>query len=219
MTDNIRVVAADDHPEVLARICRVVEAMPGVEIVGSATNGQEAVTLTKQIEPDIILMDLRMPLLSGTDATELIVASGSQAKIIALTSMEDDASFHGALRAGVTGFLLKTSSRGELLHAIRQVHSGESILSPALITRILQRYEPALPPSPEVAALSDVDRELLRHIGEGLSNTEISEEMDLTLSTVKTYVSRLLKKLGARDRAQLVIIAYDNGIVTRRESR
>lgn len=212
---DIRVLAADDHPEVLARVCRIVSKMPGVEVVGSATNGQEAVTAAQRLDPDVILMDLRMPLLDGIQATARIVGLGLKAKVIALTSLEDDEAFHAALRAGVAGFLLKTSSRGELLHAIQQVHRGEAILSPALITRVLKRYEPAHPQSEAVAALSDVDRELLRHIGEGLSNSEIVEAMNLSMSTVKTYVSRLLRKLDARDRAQLVILAYKNGVATR----
>ena len=127
--------------------------------------------------------------------------------------MEDDYTFHDALRAGVAGFLLKTSSRGEIMHAIQQVHLGESMLSPSLITRVLTNYERGHRPSKMVRELPEKDQELLRLIAQGLSNLEIAEKLSLSPATVKSYVSRLLTKLGARDRAQLVILAYQNGLV------
>lgn len=133
---------------------------------------------------------------------------------MALTSLEDDATFHEALRAGVTGFLLKTSSRGEIMHAIQQAHHGESMLSPSLITRVLANYEPGQRPAKEIEDLSSRDLELLRLISQGLSNAELAEQLTLSPATIKSYVSRLLSRLGARGRAQLVILAYRNGVVT-----
>lgn len=134
-------------------------------------------------------------------------------RIITFTSLEDDATFHEALRAGITGFLLKTSSRGETLHAIQQVHRGEAMLSPKLITRVLENYEQGHRPSKLNTDLPDKNLELLRVVTEGLSNNEIAERLNLSPATIKSYISRLLTKLGARDRAQLVILAYENGVV------
>ncbi len=134
-------------------------------------------------------------------------------RVIALTSLEDDATLHDALRAGVVGFLLKTSTRGEIMHTIQQVHLGEAMLSPKLITRVLSRYERGHRPSEQIQELSEKDLSLLRLITQGLSNDEIAEEMKFTSATVKSYVSRLLSRLDVRDRAQLVILAYQNGVV------
>ncbi|RRD03599.1 DNA-binding response regulator [Arachnia propionica] len=209
---EIRVLVAEDHDQVRARIQRIVDAMPGITVVGNAANGLTAVSAAKRLEPDVILMDISMPILNGIDASRQIVDLGLPSRIIALTSLEDDATFHEALRAGVAGFLLKTSSRGEIMHAIQQVHAGESMLSPSLITRVLAHYEPPHRPSKVITDLPDKDRELLRLIARGLSNTELAEHLGLSPATVKSYVSRLLGKLGARDRAQLVILAYENGL-------
>lgn len=209
---EIRVLVAEDHDQVRARIERIVEAMPGITVVGTATNGLVAVSAAKRLTPDVILMDISMPILNGIEATRQIVDLNLDSRIIALTSLEDDATFHEALRAGVAGFLLKTSSRGEIMHAIQQVHLGESMLSPSLITRVLASYEPANRPSKIITDLPEKDQELLRLIARGLSNNELAEHLGLSPATVKSYVSRLLSKLGARDRAQLVILAYENGL-------
>lgn len=209
---EIRVLVAEDHDQVRERIQRIVEAMPGIVVVGTAANGLVAVSAAKRLEPDVILMDISMPILGGIEATQQIVENGLKSRIIALTSLEDDATFHEALRAGVTGFLLKTSSRGEIMHAIQQVHNGESMLSPKLITRVLANYETAHRPTKLITDLPQRDRELLKLIAQGLSNAELAERLGLSPTTVKSYVSRLLSKLGARDRAQLVILAYENGL-------
>ena len=210
---EIRVLIAEDHDQVRARIQRIVDAMPGIVVVGAAANGLTAVSTAKRLDPDVILMDISMPVLDGIQATRQIVDLGLRARVIALTSLEDDYTFHDALRAGVAGFLLKTSSRGEIMHAIQQVHLGESMLSPSLITRVLTNYERGHRPSKAISELPEKDQELLRLIAQGLSNLEIAEELSLSPATVKSYVSRLLTKLGARDRAQLVILAYQNGLV------
>ncbi len=213
MSNSIRVLIVEDHEKVRNQIMRIVAAMPGVEIVGSATNGLNGVALARRQDPDVILMDINMPVMDGITATQQLTDIGSRARVIALTSLEDDSTFHRALRAGVSGFLLKTSSRGEILHAIQQVHLGEAILSPKLITRVLSRYEPASRPSKQIRELPAGQTTLLRLIAQGLSNDEIAHQLGFTSSTVKSYISRLLHRLGARDRAQLVILAYKNGIV------
>lgn len=211
---EIHVLVAEDHDQVRERIQRIVDAMPGIAVVGTAANGLMAVSAAKRLDPDVILMDISMPILDGIEATQQIVDLGLKARIIALTSLEDDSTFHKALRAGVAGFLLKTSSRGEIMHAIQQVHCGESMLSPSLITRVLANYEPGHRPCKSIAELPERDLELLKLVSQGLSNTEIAEQLGLSPATVKSYISRLLSRLGARDRAQLVILAYKNGIVT-----
>lgn len=211
---EIRVLVAEDHDQVRERIQHIVDAMPGIAVVGTVANGLMAVSAAKRLDPDVILMDISMPILNGIDATQQIVDLGLKARIIALTSLEDDSTFHKALRSGVAGFLLKTSSRGEIMHAIQQVHCGESMLSPSLITRVLANYEPGHRPCKSIAELHERDLELLKLVSQGLSNTEIAERLGLSPATVKSYISRLLSRLGARDRAQLVILAYKNGIVT-----
>lgn len=210
---EIQVLIAEDHDQMRARIERMVNAMPGLAVVGAAANGLAAVSAAKRLDPDIVLMDLNMPVLDGIRATRQIVGLGLRARVIALTSLEDESTFHEALRAGVAGFLLKTSSRGEIMHAIQQVHLGEAMLSPKLITRVLATYENRLRPSKEIGELPEKDVQLLQLVAQGLSNSEIAEELSLTQATVKSYVSRLLSRLGARDRAQLVVLAYRNGVV------
>lgn len=210
---EIQVLIAEDHEQMRARIERMVNAMPGLVVVGAAANGLAAVSAAKRLDPDIVLMDLNMPVLDGIRATRQIVDLGLRSRVIALTSLEDESTFHEALRAGVAGFLLKTSSRGEVMHAIQQVHLGESMLSPKLITRVLATYEKRLRPSKEIGELPEKDMQLLRLVAQGMSNSEIAEELSLTQATVKSYVSRLLSRLGARDRAQLVVLAYRNGVL------
>lgn len=210
----IRVMVVDDHPEMLKRLSRFVDTVPGVTCVGSVRDGQAAVEAALKAPPDVILMDLRMPRMDGIEATRRIVKAGLHTRIIALTSLEDDSTFHSALRAGVSGFLLKSSSRGEIVHAIQHVHEGDSMLSPSLITRVLTRYESNLERTDEIEHLSDREVRLLAAVGRGLSNDQIAEELELSPSTVKSYVSRLLTRVGARDRAQLVVLAHRTGIVT-----
>lgn len=212
-SSGIRVLIVEDHEKVRAQIQRIVESMPGVTVVGTATNGLNGVSLANRLDPDVILMDISMPVMDGIKATQQLSDIGARGRVIALTSLEDDATFHAALRAGVVGFLLKTSTRGEILHAIQQVHLGEAMLSPKLITRVLSRYERGNQPSEKIRELPERDLSLLRLVAEGLSNDEIATELGFTPATVKSYISRLLSRLNARDRAQLVIIAYQNGVV------
>ena len=174
---KIRVMIVDDQPQALEEVQKLVERMPGISIAATARNGQEAVKLAEQCRPDVILIDLRTPVMAGIATTQHITARGLQARIIALTSFEDDQTFHKSLRAGVTGFILKTSSPGEIAHAIQQVYLGESMLSPKLISRVLSRYEPGLPLSDIVTALTEKEIHLLTLVGQGLNNTEIAENM------------------------------------------
>ena len=187
---KIRVMIVDDQPQALEEVQKLVERMPGISIAATARNGQEAVKLAEQCRPDVILIDLRTPVTAGITTTQHITARGLQARIIALTSFEDDQTFHKSLRAGVTGFILKTSSPGEIAHAIQQVYLRESMLSPKLISRVLSRYEPGLPLSDIVTALTEKEIHLLTLVGQGLNNTEIAENMHLSKSTVKaTYLA------------------------------
>lgn len=210
----IRVLVVDDHPEMVRRISRFVDFMPGVSCVGAVRDGRAAVEAAMASDPDVILMDLRMPVMDGIEATRRIVAAGLRARVIALTSLEDDDSFHRALRAGVSGFMLKSSSRGEIAHAIQRVHEGESMLSATLITRVLTRYGSNLDHTDQIAHLTDREVALLALVGRGLSNDQIAQELDLSPATVKSYVSRLLIRVTARDRAQLVVLAHRTGVVT-----
>lgn len=178
-----------------------------MQLVGVARDGVQALELVAGTEPDVALMDLRMPHLDGIETTRRIVAS-STVQVLALTSWSDDELFHAALAAGVSGFLLKTATREEIVHAVRQVNGGESILSPGLVTRVLSRYRASLAPDPGVDNLSDREISLLRLVGEGLSNDEIAMRLFLSPASVKTYVSRLLSRTGCRDRAQLVRLAF-----------
>lgn len=209
----IRVLVVDDHAVVLSRLRRLVDDLPDMVCVGAAADGLEAVALALKLAPDVILMDMRMPNLDGASATRRIVESGLPSRIIALTAMEDDETFHNALAAGASGFILKGSSRGELAHAIHVVDGGESILSPTLVSRVLRDYVKGSKPSCLVG-LKEREVELLRLVGRGLSNDEIATELSLSPTTVKSYVSRLLSATRRRDRAQLVILAYQSGLVT-----
>lgn len=211
----IRVLVAEDHPELLRRISRFVDNMPGMTCVGAVRDGRAAVDAATDLAPDVVLMDLRMPELDGVSATEEITKGGLRSRVIALTVFDDDATFHRALLAGVSGFVLKSSSRDDIADAIRQVYDGESVLSPSLMTRVLARYESSLEHPDEISHLTEREVTLLGCVGRGLSNDEIADEMTLSPHTVKSYISRLLTKVHCRDRAQLAILAHRSGVVTR----
>ncbi|MGW1716716.1 response regulator [Streptomyces sp. NPDC002156] len=215
----IRVLLADDQTLVRAAFAMLVESAPGMEVVGQAGTGRQAVELARSARADLVVMDIRMPDLDGIEATRLIAADEDLAgvKVLVLTTYDTDEYVVEALRAGASGFLVKDTKPAELLDAIRTVAAGEALLSPgptaSLIARLLRSAEAPTPTGgPE--CLTERERGVLRLVARGLNNTEIAETLGLSPLTAKTHVSRIMGKLGARDRAQLVIVAYESGLVT-----
>jgi DNA-binding NarL/FixJ family response regulator len=217
----IRVLLADDQALVRAGFRVLIESEPDLEVVGEAADGHEAYEMTVAEQPDVVLMDIRMPNVDGIAATADIVADERTAgvRVLVLTTFELDEYVFRALRAGASGFLLKDTQPGELLAAIRVVAAGEALLSPrvtrAVIAEFASRPEPgAKVDGKALAFLTEREREVLTLIGRGLSNSEIGETLFIGAATTKTHVSRILAKLHARDRAQLVVFAYETGLVT-----
>ncbi|MEU3747792.1 MULTISPECIES: response regulator [Streptomyces] len=213
----IRVLLADDQHLVRASFAMLVESAPDMEVVGQAANGKEAVELARSARADVVVMDVRMPELDGIGATRLIAADEDLAgvKVLVLTTYDTDEHVMEALRAGASGFAVKDIRPAELLAAIRTVAAGEALLSPGPTSLLIARAL-ALPPAPATGGpegLSDREREVLTLVGRGLNNTEIAEALGLSPLTAKTHVSRIMGKLAARDRAQLVIVAYESGLV------
>jgi DNA-binding NarL/FixJ family response regulator len=213
---TIRILIADDQALVRAGFAMILDARPDLEVVGEAADGSEAVRLTAQRLPDVVLMDIRMPVVDGVEATRRIVASGSPARVIVLTTYDLDEHVDGALRAGASGFLLKDVRPPELVEGIRAVAGGDALLDAAVTRRLLDRYAPTLPgpPTPvDAGPLSCREVEVLRLIAAGRSNAEIARDLTLSEATVKTHVSAILRKLGLRDRVQAVVHAYAIGLV------
>jgi DNA-binding NarL/FixJ family response regulator len=214
---TIRVAIADDQALVRSGFRLILEGRPDLEVVGEAEDGAQAVALVQELEPDVILLDIRMPNLDGIEATKRIVASGSRTRILVLTTFDLDEYVYGAVRAGASGFLLKDVRPGELVDAIRVVASGSALLGPTAVERLLKRFSPPadlpLPDTVAVGSLTDREAETLQLIANGLSNAEIAARLVVSETTVKTHVSNLLRKLGVRDRVQAVIAAYDAGVV------
>ncbi|MFG2295735.1 response regulator [Streptomyces sp. NPDC048603] len=213
----IRVLLADDQTLVRASFAMLVDSAPDMEVVGQAANGKEAVELARSARADLVVMDVRMPELDGIGATRLIAADEDLAgvKVLVLTTYDTDEHIVEALRAGASGFVVKDIRPAELLAAIRTVAAGESLLSPGptarVIARVLAAPDTTVTGGPE--DLSERERQVLVLVARGLNNTEIAETLGLSPLTAKTHVSRIMGKLGARDRAQLVITAYESGLV------
>nr|WSY55044.1 response regulator transcription factor [Streptomyces sp. NBC_00886] len=214
----IRVLLADDQHLVRAAFAMLVESAKDMEVVGQAATGREAVALARTERADLVLMDVRMPDLDGIEATRLIAADEDLAgvKILVLTTYDTDENVVEALRAGASGFLVKDTRPAELLDAIRTVAAGEALLSPGPTARLIARFlrGPAAPATGGPECLSERERGVLALVARGLNNTEVAEALGLSPLTAKTHVSRIMGKLGARDRAQLVIVAYESGMVT-----
>jgi DNA-binding NarL/FixJ family response regulator len=217
---SIRVAIADDHALVRAGFRALIEAEPGLEVVGEAADGAEAIELARTAQPDVILMDIRMPGTDGVAATSQITSqrpAGQQpARVLVLTTFDLDEYVYAALRAGASGFLLKDTPPAELLTAIRIIAAGDALLAPSVTRKLIREFarRPSASPRPSLDTVTDRERDVLALVARGLSNAEIATELFITLATVKTHVSRLLAKLSARDRAQLIVIAYESGFVT-----
>lgn len=218
---TIRVALADDQTLVRAGFRILVESAPDMTVVGEATTGRGAVRLARELRPDIVLMDIRMPELDGIEATRQISADPDlvATRVLILTTFETDDNVVEAIRAGASGFLLKDAEPEELLEAIRVVTQGEALLAPSVTRRLIAAFvaSPArtsLPlPADGLDVLTEREREVLALIAHGLNNTEIGERLFVSVATAKTHVSRIMAKLDARDRAQLVMIAYETGLV------
>ena len=213
----IRVLVADDQALVRGGFRSILETQPDVEVVGEAENGQEAVDLTATTAPDVVLMDIRMPRLDGIAATSAILASPAPPKVLILTTFDLDDYVYDALRAGASGFLLKSAPPRELADAIRTVASGDALLAPQVTRRLIEDYvaRPRHGASRDVAfdRLTPRENEVLMLIARGLSNGEIAGRLYLSEPTVKTHVTRVLAKLRVRDRLQAVVLAYESGLV------
>jgi DNA-binding NarL/FixJ family response regulator len=214
---TIRVVLADDQPLVRAGLRVLIAGTPGIDVAGEAATGAEAVRLARDIGPDVVLMDIRMPGMDGIEATRLIAAGQDAARVIVLTTFDDDDYVYAALRAGASGFLVKDMALDDILTAIRVVAAGDALIAPSVTRRLIEDFAARPRPAPRSRALPGVtgrEREVLTLVGQGMSNAEIAARLVISTATAKAHVARLLAKLGARDRVQLVIAAYEAGLVS-----
>jgi DNA-binding NarL/FixJ family response regulator len=215
---KVRVAVADDQALVRSGFAVLLRSADDIEVVGEAADGLEAVELVTRERPDVILMDIRMPEMDGLEATRRITGSDADTRVLILTTFDLDEYVFTALRAGASGFLLKDTQPEELLTAVRVVAAGEALLAPKVTRRLIEQFvqEPARSPieqRPELDTLTERELEVLGAVARGLSNAEIGEQLFMSHATAKTHVSRLLSKLYARDRAQLVMLAYESGII------
>ncbi|MGW1177471.1 response regulator [Kitasatospora sp. NPDC002543] len=235
-------VLADDQPLVRAALEMVITETADVEVVGEAGSGTEAVRLAAELRPDVVVMDIRMPGMDGIEATRLVTADGGPTRVVVLTTFDEDEHVYAALHAGASGFLVKDMALDDILGAVRVVAAGDALIAPSVTRRLIGAFAGGRPPwsgaagaparsggragsaatataataaaERRLAAITGREREILTLVGRGLSNTEIAAELVLSVATVKTYMTRLLAKLDARDRVQLVILAYEAGLVS-----
>ncbi|CAL9342936.1 response regulator [Streptomyces sp. NPDC057837] len=218
---SISVLLADDQPMIRTGFRYILEAEPDIEVVGEAADGREAVEETRRLSPDVVLMDIRMPVMDGVEATRLIAAGGLASRVIILTTFDLDQHVLDALRAGASSFLVKDGPADSLVAAIRTVAAGDAVLAPRVTRRLLERFaglpsEAAPPVPPRLDVLTGRELDVLRTLARGLSNAEIAAELGIGETTVKTHLAHILEKLQLRDRVQAVILAYDSGLVTPR---
>jgi DNA-binding NarL/FixJ family response regulator len=215
----IRVLVADDQAAVRGGFAALIDAQESMQVVGEATNGREAVDLARRVFPHVVLMDIRMPVLDGLEATRLICTDAALARtrVLVLTTFDLDEYVYDALRAGASGFLLKETRPRELLHAIEVVAAGDALIAPSITRRLIAEFAARREPSQAPAALTDLtdrEREILALIARGLSNAEIAGRLVISPLTAKTHVSNILRKLDCHDRAALVALAYETGLIT-----
>ncbi|MBT2392661.1 response regulator transcription factor [Streptomyces sp. ISL-1] len=216
---TIRVVIADDQAMVRQGFTVLLNAEPGIEVIGQAVDGREAVSKVAELDPDVVLMDIRMPELGGIEATRRITrAPGATVKVLVLTTFDLDEYVYEALRAGASGFLLKDASASQLAEAVRVVAAGDALLSPNITKRLITEFSrtagaPRTPLKERVGDLTERETEVLNLIAQGLSNAEIASRLVVAEQTVKTHVSRILVKLGLRDRTQAAVFAYETGLI------
>lgn len=217
----IRVVVADDQALVRRGFASILDSIDGIDVVGEAEHGADAVAIAIRERPDVILMDVRMPHMDGLEATRRITSDPDLGgtRILILTTFDLDEYVHEALCAGASGFLLKDTEPVELIHAVRVIAAGEALIAPKVTRRLIEEFarvsQPNAADDAAMAQLTEREREVLEHVARGLSNSEIAEQLFVSQATVKTHVGRLLMKLQARDRAQLVVAAYEAGVVQR----
>ncbi|WFE65643.1 response regulator transcription factor [Micromonospora sp. WMMD714] len=217
---TVRVVIVDDQALVRAGFKMVLDSQPDLEVVGEAIDGADALRVLATVEADVVVMDLRMPTMDGVEATRRICAASTDGRprVLVLTTFDTEADAFAALRAGASGFLLKNVPPEELLAAIRVVAEGDSVVAPSITRRLLDRFADRLGPAPaedpRLAQLTDREREILLLVAQGLANAEIAARVHVAEATVKTHVGRILAKLQLRDRVQVVVLAYESGLVT-----
>ena len=211
----IRVLLADDQALVRAGFRMILKAEPGIEVVGEAGNGVEAVAYARELAPDVVLMDIRMPVLDGIEATRQVVLNETSPRVLVLTTFDLDEYVYGALRAGASGFLLKDAPEEQLVSAIRVIATGGSLFAPSVTRRLIEEFSRRAAPSlpPQLDELTARELEVLRLVARGLTNGEIAATLVVSEHTVKTHVAHLLRKLGLRDRTQAVVAAYESGLV------
>jgi DNA-binding NarL/FixJ family response regulator len=207
------VVVADDQELVRTGLCTIL-ARSGIEVLGEAADGREAVAEARRLRPDVVVMDVRMPRMDGIAATRELLRAGRGPRVLVLTTFDLDEYVYQALRAGASGFLLKDAPPARLVAAVHAVHEGDALLAPQITRRLVERYAAPARQVPGLDELTSREHEVLALVARGLSNAEIAEQLVLSLPTVKTHVSRVLMKLGLRDRVQAVVLAYEAGIVT-----